>query len=167
MLNDTILMLDNAASSDPTPAGFFRQWEVETPEKFEHQTLELVNYYVWRKDNQVAFLFALELLFAHGETLLLSSGEDSEAISVIKPEALVKMAQKLQNLHGEALIQRISASIQPIWRDVVGTTMLGVRLSPEASNGLYQNDALLFDFGEHQVLLALSEKEGLEVGVYD
>jgi len=160
-------MLENSASSDSTPAGCFHQWEVETMESFDHQTLELVNYYVWRKDNQVAFLFAIELYFAHGETLLISSGEDSEAISVIKPESLVKTAQKLQDLHGKALIQRISAGIQPIWREVVGTEMLGVRLSPEESNGLYLNDALVFDFGENQVLLELSEKEGLEVGVYE
>lgn len=160
-------MSENTNSSDPTPAGCFRQWEVETMESFDNQMLEQVNYYVWRRDNQGAFLFALELYFSHGETLLLSSGEDSEAIEVIKPEKLVHTAQKLQSLHGKAVIQRIAAGIQPIWREVLGSEMLGVRLSPEESNGLYLNDALVFDFGENQVLVELSEKEGLEVGVYD
>ncbi len=151
---------------DPTPPDCFKQSEVEAFQTFEQQMLETVNYYVWRASAKSAFLYALELYFSNGETLLLSSGESSEAIEVISAESLVATAQKLKEIQGEAVVQRIVANVQPTWQGIVGATLQGVRLSRHES-GLYHNDSLLFDFGEKKILLELSEKEGLELGEYD
>ncbi|MBC7777155.1 MAG: hypothetical protein H7246_17115 [Phycisphaerae bacterium] len=150
---------------DPTPPDCFRQAELEAFQTFESQRLETANYYLWRASSKTSFLYAIELYFDNGETLLLSSGEDSEAIRMITPESLVKTAHNLQSLHSEAVIQRIVANVQPLWRDVVGATLQEIRLSRHES-GLYQNDALLLNFGEKQILLELSEKEGLILGEY-
>ena len=43
--------------------------------------------------------------------------------------------------------------------------LAAVRLSKN-EEGLYYNDALLLDFGQGQVLVALSGKEGLAVDAY-
>ena len=43
--------------------------------------------------------------------------------------------------------------------------LAAVRLSKNGE-GLYYNDALLLDFGQGQVLVALSGKEGLTVDAY-
>lgn len=151
---------------DPTPPDCFRQSEVAAFQTFENQILQTVNYYVWRSNPKSAFLYALELFFENGGTLLLSSGESSEAIRIITPEALVQTARKLQDLHGEALIQRIVASIQPIWREVIGSTLREILLTRHET-GLYSNEALLLDFDKKQIFLELSEKDGLEVGEYE
>ena len=153
-------------AQDPTPADCFRQSEVEAFQICEGQRLETANYYLWRTSARLSFLYALELQFENGETLLLSSGEDTDSIRLITPESLVETALKLQALHSEALIQRIIANIQPLWRDVVGLTLEEIRLSRH-EKGLYHNDALLFAFGEKQILLELSEKDGLILGEYD
>ncbi|MDO8365998.1 MAG: hypothetical protein Q7T20_04310 [Saprospiraceae bacterium] len=158
-------MPDIPHAQDPTPPDCFRQAEVETFQTFEDQRLATVNYYLWRANSKTSFLYAVELFFDHGETLLLSCGEDSEAIQIITPGSLVETAKKLQLLHSEAVIQRIVANIQPLWRDVVGETLQEIRLSRHES-GLYQNDALLLNFGEKQILIELSEKEGLILGEY-
>lgn len=152
---------------DPTPADCFRQSELEAFQSFESQTLATVNYYLWRSSSKSAFLYALELYFENGETLLLSSGESSDAIRIISAESLVETARKLKELHGEALIQRIVANVQPLWKDVIGSTLAGIRLSRQEGNDLYSNDAMLLDFEEKQIMLELSEKEGLELGMYD
>ncbi len=151
---------------DPTPSDCFRQSEVETFQAFEGQKLQTVNYYLWRANQRSSFLHAIELYFVNGETLLLSSGESSDAIQIIGAEALVQTAQKLKEMHGEALIQRIVADIQPLWRDVIGASLQEILLTRNEA-GLYSNEALLFDFGEKQIMLELSEKEGLELGEYD
>jgi len=147
-------------SSSQTPNDCFQQSEVEAFQAFEGQKLETVNYYLWRASPKSSFLYAIELYFENGETLLLSSGESSEAIGIISAEALVETARKLQVLHGEALIQRIVANVQPLWRDVVGANLQEIRLARHES-GLYHNDALLLDFGEKQIMLELNEKDGL------
>jgi hypothetical protein len=152
---------------DPTPPDCFRQSELEAFQTFENQILATVNYYLWRSNSKSAFLYALELYFENGETLLVSSGESSDAIRVISAESLVETAQKLKELHGEALIQRIVANVQPLWNDVIGSVLEGIRLSRQEENGLYSNDAMLLDFGEKQIMLELSEKDGLELGEYD
>ena len=64
------------------------------------------------------------------------------------------------------LIQRISALAQPLWQGATGKILEAIRLSRN-EQGLYQNDAVLFDFGSKQILLQLSELEGLELGRWE
>ena len=158
-------MQETPHAKDPTPPDCFRQAEVETFQTFEGQRLEIANYYLWRASSKTSFLYAIELYFDNGETLLLSSGEDSEAIHIISAEALVKTAKNLQSIHSEVVIQRIVANVQPLWRDVVGTSLQEIRLARHES-GLYHNDSLLLGFETKQILLELAEKEGLVVGEY-
>ena len=158
-------MQEHSAHQAPTPPDCFLQKEVEVFQTFENQRLAAVNYYLWRANVKSSFLYALELYFENGETLLLTSGEDTGAIRIISAATLVATAQKLKSLHGEATIQRIAANIQPLWRDVIGLSLEEIRLSSNES-GLYLNDAVLFYFGETQILLELSEKDGLILGEY-
>ncbi|MFN0033924.1 MAG: hypothetical protein ACKVUS_02585 [Saprospiraceae bacterium] len=162
-------MQENPRQHDPTPADCFQQAELELFQSFESQTLETITYYLWHlnagygmRNAESAFLYALEMQFETGETLLLSSGESSEAIRAIAPESLLETARKLHELHDEALIQRMAANAQPLWQGAVGAALGGIQLSRHES-GLYRNDALLLDFGEKKILLQLSQKEGLEL----
>jgi hypothetical protein len=163
-------MDDNARSDDPTPPDCFRMEEIQVLQSFEKQILDNVQYYIWHNQPEAGamphrFLYALELVFDSGESLLLSSGDDSEAIRLITAENLVDTAGRLQRLHGKAVIQRIAAGVQPVWRDVVGKVLQHIRLARNES-GLYLNDALLLDFNDHRILVRLSDREGLLAGAY-
>lgn len=158
--------MENNASS-PTPPGCFLLEELETFQSLEGLTLDDVAYYVWlnRVEGDTAnarFLYALELVFNSGGSLLLSSGEDSEAIRIISAEQLVETAGKLQQLHGEPVIRRIIADAQPLWHDLTGKTLQGIRVSRNET-GLYLNDALLLDFGGINILVHLDKHEGLNL----
>lgn len=159
-------MMQHPPKLDPIPDNCFRQSELEAFQSLENQPLEIVNYYLWQVQGSSGFLYALELYFSHGETLLLSCGEDSDAIRVISAASLVETARKLQEIHGVALMQRMAAHAQPLWEGALGQALQGIRLSRQ-ENGLYANDALLLDFGSKRIFVQLSEKEGLELGVYD
>ena len=159
-------------TEDTTPPDCFRMEELEIFQSFENQVLVDINYYLWlnqaesEAETPLRFLYALELVFDSNETLLLSSGEDTEAIRLIDAASLVDTARQLQALHGKVLIQRVSAVAQPLWQGAAGKLLEGIHLSRNEA-GLYRNDAMLFDFGSKRILLQLSEREGLELGEYE
>lgn len=163
-------MEESARHDDPTPPDCFLLEEIQALQSFEKHVLDGVNYYIWHNQPEAGtmphrFLYALELIFDSGESLLLSSGDDSEAIHLLTAEQVVETAQRLQRMHGKPVIQRIAVGIQPVWREVVGKTLQHIRLARNEA-GLYLNDAALLDFGEHRVLVRLSEREGLLAGAY-
>lgn len=163
-------MENNAGQGHSLPPDCFSLEEIQILQSYEQQRLERVTYYVWHNQAEPGalphrFLYAIELVFDSGESLLLSSGEDSEAICLITAEQLVETAHRLQQLHGKAVIQRILAQAQPLWRDVAGKTLQNIRLAKN-DEGWYLNDAVLLDFNEYRVLLRLAEREGLLAGAY-
>jgi hypothetical protein len=157
----------------PTPPGCFRQDVVILFQSFGNQVLAEVNYFLWLDvsdapaERPYRFLYALELIFAEGGTLLLSSGEDSEAIQVITAEALVATASRLQALHGKPTLQRLLRSGQGVWEPVQGKSLTAIQLAPTA-DGLYSSDALMLDFGATGIIVELPETgEGLEIRAVD
>lgn len=154
--------------NDPTPSDCFQLRELEILQSFDNHELIDVNYYLWLNqtetgDAPLRFLYTLELVFEGVGPLLLSSGEDSEAIRLIGAEDLLETARRLQQLHGKVLIQRVSAGAQPLWRESIGKYLKGIRLSRNET-GFFLNDALLLDFGERRILVRLHEREGLLAG---
>jgi hypothetical protein len=156
---------------DQTPPDCFRLSDLEVFKSFEKQTLTAVNYFVWLNRDEAGavsgrFLYMLELVFDGPETLLLSSGDDSEAIRVGDVGTLLKTATALHTLHGAETIERIDAVRQPLWQFIIGKPLEAVRLTRHES-GLYRNDALLLDFNTHGIVVSLGLDEGLILQPYN
>lgn len=149
-----------------TPPNCFSLEEVQAFQAFENQILQGVNYYVWlHYDEQGAahfrFLFAIQFVTGPEQALMVTSGQDSEAIQIMDNDELIDTARQLQQLHGRAMIQVIPASAQPLWADLIGQPLEAIRLSKDES-GLYLNDALQLDFGTANITIALQQEgEGL------
>ncbi|HNM27046.1 MAG TPA: hypothetical protein PKL15_16500, partial [Saprospiraceae bacterium] len=159
------LMEKNTHSTGETPPDCFRLEELDAFQTVENQVLVDVNYYLWLNQAEAdeapyRFLYYLELVFDEQPPLLLTSGDDSEAIRVSDAGALLKTADALRRLHGKVIIQRVNAGNLPLWQPLIGQTLNAVRLSRNEQL-LYRNDALLLDFGARQVLVQLSDREGL------
>ena len=153
------------------PPDCFKLEELEAFRTFEGHLLTDVNYYIWL--NQIEgeaapyrFLYFLELVFDAGESLLLTSGEDSVAIRIGTAAELIQTAETLRQMHGKLGIQRTNAGASPVWQSAIGKPLAAVQLSRNEA-GLSLNDALLLDFGARQVLVRLAAQEGLAVGVYE
>jgi hypothetical protein len=150
-----------------TPPNCFSQAEITALTAFEGQILTGVNYYLWLDleagNGAYRFLYALELLFASGETLLLSAGEDTEAIRVISAETLIQTAKKLHELHGQPTIQRLIRDGQGVWAAATGQTLRSIQLA-RSEEGLFLNDALMLSFDTTSIVVELPDAgEGLEI----
>lgn len=160
-------------NSEPGSAEQFSLEEIQIFQTFENQTFTGIDYYVWlqietiQSAPAVQFLLALELRFDSGETLLLSSGEDSAAIRIISKEKLMEMAAGLFRIHNRPVIQRLTRDDQPLWIDCMGKRLNAIRLSKNPE-GFYLNDAVLLDFNSGQRLIALNPHgEGLIISLLD
>lgn len=156
--------------NEPTPPECFSLKDLELFQSFEGQILHDVYYYMWLNqqgagETPMRFIYYLELLFDSNESLLLTSGEDSEAIRIGQAEELLRSAERLRDLHGVITVQRVHAGNFPLWQPALNHLLEAVRLSRHES-GLYLNDAVLLDFGRRRVLVHLGAREGLELSVY-
>ena len=128
-------MEKNTHSTGETPPDCFRLEELDAFQTVENQVLVDVNYYLWLNQAEAdeapyRFLYYLELVFDEQPPLLLTSGDDSEAIRVSDAGALLKTADALRRLHGKVIIQRVNAGNLPLWQPLIGQTLNAVRLSP-------------------------------------
>jgi hypothetical protein len=150
-----------------TPEGCFSLEELEVFQSFSGHILETVNYYLWvnkvgDESSPYRFLYFLELIFEGNETLILTSGEDSMAITISSASELVEAANSLREINNRISIERILANPYQIWTDVLGKQLESINLTPNEEK-YYLNDGLMLDFGFKQIIVQLSQREGLEI----
>jgi hypothetical protein len=163
-------MEDYDGRDDAPPPDCFLLEEIQALLAFQQQRFTGVRYYIWHNQPEAGamphrFLYAVELLFDGNESLFLTSGEDSEAIRLATADNIAAVADKLRQLHGKPVLLSITATGQPLWRDVAGKQLQAIRLSRNEA-GWYLNDAVLLDFGPQSILLRLTERGGLLAGNY-
>jgi hypothetical protein len=148
---------------DQTPPDCFTLEAVEAFKSFEGYTLDSARYYIWKSLSGAGdLLYALELRFQEGESLLISSGEDSEALRITDAASLVETATRAQALNGQPVFDAYDAMHQSIWKPCADRTLLAIRLSKN-HEGLYLNDALMLDFEGQKIIVGLHERGGMRV----
>ncbi|MFM7401595.1 MAG: hypothetical protein ACKO4W_11885 [Bacteroidota bacterium] len=145
------------------PDGHFTLAELQIFQKAENTTLEGVDYYIWLDTEAEQpvwkFLLAIELRMGAAGSVIISAGEDTDAIRVIQQEELLKTAAALFRIHGKPVIQRASRDHQAPWNGVINNILQAVRLS-KSEEGHYLNDAMMLDFGETGLVIALNQEGG-------
>jgi len=145
------------------PDGHFTLAELQVFQRAENATLEGVDYYIWLDTEAEQpvwkFLLAIELRMGAAGSVIISAGEDTDAIRVIQQEELLKTASALYRVHGKPVIQRASRDHQAPWTTVMNNVLQAVRLS-KSEEGHYLNDAMMLDFGETGLVIALNQERG-------
>lgn len=145
------------------PDGHFTLAELQIFQRAENATLEGVDYYIWLDTEAEQpvwkFLLAIELRMGAAGSVIISAGEDTDAIRVIQQEELLKTASALYRVHGKPVIQRASRDHQAPWTAVMNNVLQAVRLS-KSEEGHYLNDAMMLDFGETGLVIALNQERG-------
>jgi hypothetical protein len=147
------------------PTAFFSQEEIERFQSLEGSILMDVNYFIWinPNNNQQKFLYCVELLFNEDNPLLLIADEDEEFIRMISiADFVAKAAMLREQSGGVAVIQQANPSTIEPWNAVVGSLLLGIRLTA-GERGLYTNDVLLLEFVSKGVIIAANDRGGLFV----
>ncbi len=154
------------------PDPVFQPEEVIALHQAEGHALTNVLYYLWLntfdEERPFRFLYFLEMTFDDGQSILLTSGEDSASIRLSTAEALVQTAADLRDLHGKVTIMRSRAGILPVWQDVLGKKLEAIRVSKN-ENGEYLADAIVLDFGPENLILVSLDPigDGLRVDVFE
>ncbi len=145
------------------PDGHFTLSELEIFRQIENATLEGVDYYIWLDTEAEQpvwrFLLAIELRMGEAGSVIVSAGEDTDAVRVVQQEELLKTAAALYKIHGKPVIQRASRDHQIPWNGLINSTLQAVRLS-KSEEGYYLNDALMLDFGDTGLIIALNQDGG-------
>ncbi len=145
------------------PDGHFTLSELEIFRQVENATLEGVDYYIWLDTEAEQpvwrFLLAIELRMGEAGSVIVSAGEDTDAVRVVQQEELLKTAAALYKIHGKPVIQRASRDHQIPWNGLINSTLQAVRLS-KSEEGYYLNDALMLDFGDTGLIIALNQDGG-------
>lgn len=145
------------------PDGHFTLAELQVFQRAENTTLEGVDYYLWLDTEAEQpvwqFLLAIELRLGEAGSVIISAGEDNDAIRVIEQAQLLKTAAALYQVHGKPVIQRASRDSQAPWSGVMNSVLQAVRLS-KGEEGHYLNDALMLDFGDTGLIVALNQDSG-------
>lgn len=145
------------------PDGHFTLSELEIFRQVENATLEGVDYYIWLDTEAEQpvwrFLLAIELRMGEAGSVIVSAGEDTDAVRVIQQEELLKTAAALYKIHGKPVIQRASRDHQIPWNGLINSTLQAIRLS-KSEEGYYLNDALMLDFGDTGLIIALNQDGG-------
>ncbi len=145
------------------PDGHFTLSELEIFRQIENATLEGVDYYIWLDTEAEQpvwrFLLAIELRMGEAGSVIVSAGEDTDAVRVVQQEELLKTAAALYKIHGKPVIQRASRDHHIPWNRQINSTLQAVRLS-KSEEGYYLNDALMLDFGDTGLIIALNQDGG-------
>lgn len=145
------------------PDGYFTLGELEVFQRIENSMLEGVDYYIWLDADagqpEWKLLHAIELQLVGGESVILCAGEDTDAIRMVMQDELLRTASALYKIHGKPVLQRASRDHQSPWNNLMNTPILAVRLS-RGDEGYYLNDALMLDFGDTGLIIALNQEGG-------
>lgn len=158
-------MSEHHSTTDPTPEGCFSLDEISAFQSVTGEILADVNYYFWFNVNtpDQRFLYYVEILFQSDNALILSSGEDSEAIRVTDAMSLIQQARTLMERNtGTPAIRQLNASESALWKPLLGKALDGIHLTKNEA-GLYDNDAMLLVFDGVQRIIALHPGGGLAI----
>ncbi|MDI9340057.1 MAG: hypothetical protein QM534_05735 [Sediminibacterium sp.] len=136
---------------------------------FNGKKVAKVVCYLWQNlvnpNDPVELIDGLELRFEDNTRLNFSSDESGEGLSV-RPYSLKEENELLNNeFKGKIKIFGLDASSTKMWQDVIGKTLIHIRLTKE--DGLYLNDSVLLDFETEPRTLAISPMDGLVIDYYE
>lgn len=152
-------------STITTPEGCFSLEDITTFRALDGEKLADVNYYFWTSadKSQQRFLLFMEILFVSEQALIITSGEDTDAIRIVEAMDVINKGKDLMARNDrKPAMQQLSATASAIWHPYSGQPLTSIRLTKNDA-GLYLNDAILLDFGTGGVIVALHDKGGLAV----
>lgn len=152
-------------STFKVPDGFFSLEDISTFRALDGEKLADVNYYFWAggEKSEQRFLLFTEILFVSEQALILTPGEDSDAIRIAEAMDVINKAKELMvRNEGKPAVQQMNATNSAVWQPHTGQKLVAVRLTRN-EEGLYLNDALLLEFESGSVIIALHDKGGLAV----
>jgi hypothetical protein len=149
---------------------YFTFQELTRLNGLEGKHISEVNYYVWvnRIDQAAPYVFIdkLEIIFSDANKIILTAGEESNALYVLHDfDAAEEILMLEHRFSGQITLKKFGASKDKFWKDVLNLRIQTVQLSKDGDQ--YLSDAVVLDFGEEKRLIGLSPEEGIIIDYFE
>jgi len=135
----------------------------------QNRTVEKIVCHLWQNKIQasttVELIDNLELHFTDKQKLTIGCNAEGDGLDAFEFD-YVKSANEIETeFEGKIKLFAVNASATKMWEDVIGKTLVAVRVSK--SNDHYKADSVILDFGEEKREVTISPLDGLVIDYYE
>lgn len=148
--------------------------ELEIIQELPGKSIETVIYHNWVNNvagnEEMSFLFAIELHFSDASSLLITSGEPEEEPRLRFNHVLIETEKnKLETqFNGQLEIISTAPDINTPWADYLGSNISHVHVDKERGTTNYHSDFLVLAFEDEKLIITTGEDgDGLFVAYAD
>ncbi len=135
----------------------------------QNRTIEKVICHLWQNKIQssqsVELIDNLELHFSDKQKLTIGCNPEGTGLDAFEFDYARSAAEIEKEFEGKIKLFAVNASSTKMWEDVIGKTLLAVRLSK--SNDNYKADSVVLDFETEKREIAISPLDGLVIDYYE
>jgi hypothetical protein len=132
----------------------------------QNRTIEKVICHLWQNKIQSSQLIDnLELHFTDKQKLTIGCNPEGTGLDAFEFDYAKSAAEIEKEFDGKIKLFAVNASSTKMWEDVIGKTLLAVRLSRLNDN--YKADSVVLDFETEKREIAISPLDGLVIDYYE
>jgi hypothetical protein len=135
----------------------------------QNRTVEKIVCHLWQNKIQagttVELIDNLELNFTDKQKLTIGCNPEGDGLDAFEFDYQKSSKEIETEFDGKIKLFAVNASATKMWEDVIGKTLLAVRVSK--SNENYKADAVILDFGEEKREITISPLDGLVIDYYE
>ncbi len=135
----------------------------------QNRTVEKIVCHLWQNKIQagttVELIDNLELHFTDKQKLTIGCNAEGDGLDAFEFDYIKSAKEIDKEFDGKIKLFAVNASATKMWEDVIGKTLLAVRVSK--SNDNYKADAVILDFGEEKREVTISPLDGLVIDYYE
>lgn len=148
--------------------------ELEVIKELPGKSIETVIYHNWINnaagDDEVSFLFAIELHFSDATDLIISSGDAEEDARLRFNNLIIEDEKKVleENFNGKLEIVSTAPDVNTPWADYLGVSITHIHVDQEEDTNNFHADFLVLGYGDEKIIITTGEHgDGLYVAYVD
>ena len=107
----------------------------------------------------------VEIHFEDQQKITIGCNANGTGLDALEYDAKTIDKQLKEEFEGKIKLFQINASETKMWKDVIGKTLLQVRLTKDGE--YYLADALILDFGEEKREIIINPEDGIIIDFYE
>ena len=135
----------------------------------QNRTVEKIVCHLWQnkimEGSTVELIDNLELHFTDKQKLTIGCNAEGDGLDAFEFDYIKSAKEIEKEFDGKIKLFAVNASATKMWEDVIGKTLLAVRVSK--SNDNYKADSVVLDFGDEKREVTISPLDGLVIDYYE
>jgi len=133
------------------------------------RVVQKVVCHLWQNNFNPANVFEIidnvELHFEDDQKITIGCNTNGTGLDAIEYDPKVIAKQLREEFNGKIKLFAVDASTTKMWEDVIGKTLMKIRLTKDGE--YYLADALILDFGEEKREIVINPEDGIIIDFYE